>query len=60
MIADDNWATGFGSFQAILAYKQKYRNMFFVVYDLGFIRDVEKFGSHFEETEGVVVRVVKH
>jgi hypothetical protein len=44
----------------ILAYKQKYRNMLFVVYDLGFIRDVEKFGNHFEENEGVVVRIVKH
>jgi hypothetical protein len=43
----------------ILAYGQKYGNQFFVIYDLGFIRDVDRFGRHFEEQEGVVVRVVK-
>lgn len=43
----------------ILAYKQKYRNQIFVIYDIGIIRDVEQFSSHFEENEGVLVRVVK-
>jgi len=44
----------------ILAYATKYGNMIFVVYDAGFIRDVERFTTHFENNEGVVVRVVKH
>ncbi len=44
----------------ILAYRQKFRNVLFVVYDLGFIRDVDKFTRHFEENEGVIVRIVKH
>ncbi len=44
----------------ILAYSTKYGNLIFVVYDLGFIRDVDKFISHFEDNEGVVVRVIKH
>jgi hypothetical protein len=44
----------------ILAYKTKYGNMFFVVYDLGFIRDIERFAATFETNDGVIVRVVKH
>jgi hypothetical protein len=44
----------------ILAYKRDYPNMLFVVYDTGFIRDVDRFGGNFEEENGVVVRVVKH
>jgi hypothetical protein len=44
----------------ILAYKTKYGNVFFVVYDLGFIRDVERFAATFEANDGVIVRVVKH
>lgn len=44
----------------ILAYGTKYGNMIFVVYDTGFIRDVERFATHFENNDGVVVRVVKH
>jgi hypothetical protein len=44
----------------ILAYKIKYRNLIFVVYDLGHIRDVERFTEAFENNEGVIVRVVKH
>lgn len=44
----------------ILAYKQEYPNMLFVVYDTGHIRDVERFSAHFEEEAGVVVKVVKH
>ena len=43
----------------ILAYKTKYGNLIFAVYDLGFIRDVDRFGESFEESEGVIVRVVK-
>jgi hypothetical protein len=44
----------------ILAYSTKYGNIVFVIYDTGFIRDVERFTHHFEDHEGVVVKVVKH
>jgi hypothetical protein len=44
----------------ILAYKQKYGNILFVIYDLGFIRDVEKFKEHFEQQDQVLVQVIKH
>jgi arsenate reductase-like glutaredoxin family protein len=44
----------------ILAYKTKYRNLIFVVYDLGFIRDVDRFTETFENIDGVIMRVVKH
>jgi hypothetical protein len=44
----------------ILAYRQEYGNLLFVVYDTGNIRDVDRFGAHFEEQDNVVVRVVKH
>ena len=44
----------------ILAYKTKYGNLLFVVYDTGFIRDVDRFISQFEQYEGVLVRVIKH
>jgi len=44
----------------IIAYRTKYRNLIFVVYDLGHIRDIERFSEAFEGSEGVIVRVVKH
>lgn len=44
----------------ILAYQTGFRNLLFVVYDLGFIRDVERFASSFEDHDNVIVRVVKH
>jgi len=44
----------------ILAYKTKYGNVVFVVYDVGIIRDVERFSKNFEDQDGVIVRVVKH
>jgi len=44
----------------ILAYQTKYRNIFFVVYDNGFIRDVDRFIDSFEQNENVTVKVVKH
>lgn len=44
----------------ILAYRTKFDNLFFVVYDLGFIRDVERFAGSFENHKNVVVRVIKH
>ncbi len=44
----------------ILAYRTKYGNILFVIYDLGNIRDVEKFSKIFEDNEGVVVKIIKH
>jgi hypothetical protein len=43
----------------ILAYRTKYGNLLFVVYDLGHVRDVDRFAQAFEAHEGVLVRVVK-
>jgi hypothetical protein len=44
----------------ILAYKRKYGNLLFIVYDTGCIRDVDRFSGHFEDQDGVMVKVVKH
>lgn len=44
-----------------VAFRTKWGNAFFVVYDCGgFIADVAAFIAPFEERSGVVVRVVKH
>ena len=32
----------------------------FIVYDLGFIRDIYRFSEDFEDNEEVIIRVVKH
>lgn len=44
----------------ILAYRTKYGNQIFVVYDTGHIRDTDQFAGQFEENDGVLVRVIKH
>jgi len=44
----------------ILAYQTKYGNLIFLVYDLGFIRDVDKFSKAFEASDNVFAIVVKH
>jgi len=44
----------------ILAYSTKFGNLLFVVYDVGHIRDVDRFTSEFEKHDNVIVRVVKH
>jgi len=44
----------------ILAYKTKYGNLIFVVYDLGFIRDTDGFRGSLVEHQQVEVKVVKH
>jgi hypothetical protein len=44
----------------ILAYSTRYKNILFGIYDLGFIRDVDRFAADFEKRVGVIVRVVKH
>lgn len=44
----------------IMAYKQQFPNILFVVYDTDFIRDTDLFASEFEGESGVMVKVVKH
>ena len=44
----------------ILAYQTKYQNLLFIIYDLGYIRDIDRFCSSFEQHENVTIRVVKH
>jgi hypothetical protein len=44
----------------IQAYKTKYPNLLFVVYDTRVIRDVDKFRDDIEAADGVFVIVVKH
>ncbi len=44
----------------ILAYETKYGNLFFIIYDVGSIRDIEKFTDAFGTHTNVVVRVIKH
>lgn len=44
----------------ILAYRTRYGNLIFVVYDTGEIRDVDRFAVSFEQQDHVLVRVVKH
>jgi REase_DpnII-MboI len=44
----------------ILAYKQTFGNLLFVIYDVGQIRDVDRFKRHFEQQDRVIVQVVKH
>jgi hypothetical protein len=44
----------------ILAYKTKYGNLLFIVYDCGQIRDLDRFTASFEAHGSVYVRVVKH
>jgi hypothetical protein len=44
----------------ILAYKKKYKNIMFLIYDLGQIRDVETFKSSFKSYDNVVILIIKH
>jgi len=44
----------------ILAYRARYPQMVFAVYDLGFIGDAEQFSKTFGAKDGVLVRVIKH
>ncbi len=44
----------------IMAYQTKYGNIFFIVYDLGCIRDIDRFKEAFEKNQNVIVKVVKH
>jgi hypothetical protein len=44
----------------ILAYQTKRSNLLFIVYDTGYIRDVDRFIDSFEQNDKVIVRIVKH
>ena len=44
----------------IMAYQTKHANLLFLVYDVGFIRDVDRFVGAFHENTRVIVRVIKH
>lgn len=44
----------------IVAYKTQYSNIIFVVYDLGIIRDQDKFRDSLEANENVIIKVIKH
>jgi len=44
----------------ILAYKTKFNNLIFVVYDLGQIRDIEIFKKSFEANDDVIIQIIKH
>ena len=44
----------------ILAFKTRYPNLIFVVYDMGIIRDEEGFVASFEKQDSVIVKVIKN
>jgi hypothetical protein len=44
----------------IVAYKTKYKNIMFVIYDIGKIRDTELFKSSFKAHTNVIVVIIKH
>ncbi|MCK9404668.1 MAG: hypothetical protein M0Q26_14845 [Chitinophagaceae bacterium] len=44
----------------ILAYQTKFGNLIFVVYDIGQIRDATRFSRSFENTDKVIIKIVKH
>ena len=44
----------------ILAYKTRYTNIIFLVYDLGVIRDRDEFKTSLEGNEHVVIIIIKH
>lgn len=44
----------------IAAYSTRYKNLLFIIYDTGFIRDTEAFKESFEEKPNTIVLIVKH
>jgi len=44
----------------IKAYKTKYKKLIFLVYDLGFIRDVDKFKQDIHNDTDIYIEVIKH
>ena len=44
----------------IMAYSKEFTNLFFLIYDIGLIRDIDLLTSEFEKKESVVIKVIKH
>jgi len=44
----------------IVAYQTKYPNLIFVVYDVGVIRDADKFKEGIENQKSVIIKIIKH
>lgn len=44
----------------IVAYKTRYPNLIFVIYDVGIIRNVDRFKNSIENQQSVIVKVIKH
>lgn len=44
----------------IMAYSKEYKSILFIVYDLGIIRDVDKFADEFVKNQNIFLTVVKH
>jgi len=44
----------------IMTYKAKFGNVAFVIYDVGMIRDVDRFTSEFSNRDDVLITIVKH
>ena len=44
----------------IKAYKTRYKKLIFVIYDIGFIRDLPQFKQDIENQEEVYIEVIKH
>jgi len=44
----------------ILAYKTEFRNLLFIIYDLGQIRNIENFKRSFELNDNVIIQIIKH
>ena len=44
----------------IVAFKTKYPNVIFVVYDMGLIRDLAQFKKSFEKQGSVIIKIIKH
>ncbi len=44
----------------ILAYRLKFKNILFIIYDLGNIRDIDTFKNVFEKYNDIIVLIIKH
>jgi len=44
----------------IMAYKTKFGNVAFVIYDVGIIRDTDRFTAEFSNRDDVLIAMVKH
>ncbi len=44
----------------ILAYRTKFKNILFIIYDLGNIRDIDNFKNSFDAYDDVIIQIIKH